>query len=124
LEPSRPLADDVAANAAGAAFGDPRLPPVTWSDYEVMTVKVSVLGPLTPVPVRSADELHRTVRPHRDGLLITDGRRRATFLPSVWDQVPERDAFVRMLFEKAGLRPGRWTSDLEVFRYETVEFGS
>ena len=79
------VAPDVAANAAGAAFGDPRLPPVTWSDYEVMTVKVSVLGPLTPVPVRSADELHRTVRPHRDGLLITDGRRRATFLPSVWD---------------------------------------
>jgi len=123
MEPRRSLADDVAKNSIGAAFGDPRLPPVTWDDYAHMSVKISVLGPLVQIAVASGGELRRSVRVGVDGLLITAGRRRATFLPSVWEQVPDHDMFMRMLWEKAGLDAGDWPRTLEVFRYETVEFG-
>jgi AMMECR1 domain-containing protein len=73
--------------------------------------------------VHGIDELKLTVRPGTDGLLVADGPRRGTFLPSVWDQVPERDQFLGMLWKKAGLVPGAWPRALEVFRYETLEFG-
>jgi AmmeMemoRadiSam system protein A len=123
MEASRALADDVAANAHAAAFADPRLPPVTWEQLAVLSIKISVLGPLVRMPVASADELRATVRPHVDGLLITDGRRRATFLPSVWDTVGDVDTFLGMLWQKAGLHPGVWPRRLAVFRYATFEFG-
>lgn len=124
MEPIRELAVDVHHNAAAAAFADPRLPAVTWADYEELTVKISVLGPIEPLDVRSLAELSSTVRPGVDGLLVTAGARRATFLPSVWEQVPAVEAFLRMLWEKAGLVPGTWSSRTTVARYSTVEFGT
>jgi AmmeMemoRadiSam system protein A len=123
IEPRRPLADDVAVNATGAAFADPRLPSVTWDDLGEMTVKISVLGPLEPVPSRSLDELRAAVQVGVDGLLIADRDRRATFLPSVWEQVPDVDTFLTMLWQKAGLRDDSWPRHLSVHRYDTLEFG-
>jgi AmmeMemoRadiSam system protein A len=123
MEPVRPLADDVARNAASAAFADPRLPAVTWEDFHYMRVKISVLGRLVPLAVRSVDELAGAARPGIDGLLVADGQRRGTFLPSVWAQVSEPAEFIDMLWQKAGLAPGTWSRQLQVFRYETLEFG-
>jgi AmmeMemoRadiSam system protein A len=122
LEPVRSVAADVHHNAAAAAFADPRLPSVTRSDFESLSVKVSVLGPLVPLDVRSSTELASTVLPGL-GVLVQDGRRRATFLPSVWEQIPDIDRFLTMLWQKAGLAPGRWTDQLRVSCYQTVEFG-
>jgi AmmeMemoRadiSam system protein A len=124
LQPSRPLVDDVVANARGAAYADPRLPAVTEADFPDMTVKISVLGPIEPLDIQSVDDLATTVRPGVDGLLVTAGSRRATFLPSVWEMVPEVDMFLRMLWEKAGLRAGSWPRRTTVARYSTVEFGT
>jgi AmmeMemoRadiSam system protein A len=123
MEPVRPLADDVARNAASAAFADPRLPAVTWDDFEHMTVKISVLGELSALDVKGVEELAQVARPHVDGLLVADGQRRGTFLPSVWEQVPDPKDFLEMLWQKAGLAPGAWPRTLRVFRYETLEFG-
>jgi AmmeMemoRadiSam system protein A len=123
IEPVRPLLADVAHNAYGAAFGDPRLPPVTRDDYHQMTVKVSVLGGLEAMDAADREALLEQLRPGVDGLLVTAGHRRGTFLPSVWEQVPDRGRFLDLLWEKAGLRPGEWSSNLRVFRYRTVEFG-
>lgn len=123
IEPVRALVEDVAHNAAAAAFADPRLPAVSWGDFHDMDVKISVLGPMVPMDIRDLDHLADEVRPGIDGLLIAAGRRRGTFLPSVWEQVPEPGTFLAMLWEKAGLRRGAWPDDLTVHRYETVEFG-
>lgn len=123
IEPVRPLLADVAHNAYGAAFGDPRLPPVTRDDYHQMTVKVSVLGGLEAMDVAGREALVEQLRPGVDGLLVTAGHRRGTFLPSVWEQVPDRGRFLDLLWEKAGLRPDEWPPNLRVFRYRTVEFG-
>jgi AmmeMemoRadiSam system protein A len=123
MEPIRPLVDDVAYNASAAAFSDPRLPPVSWDDFREMGVKVSVLGPMQPMDVHDLADLAAGVRPGVDGLLIAAGRHRATFLPSVWEQVPDADTFLTMLWDKAGLRRGSWPHGLTVHRYQTLEFG-
>jgi MEMO1 family protein len=123
MEPRRPLAADVAANAWSAAFADPRLPAVTRVDLVELEVKISVLGPLEPMAVSSPAELVASLRPGIDGVLVEGGRRRGTFLPSVWGQLVEVEAFVEHLWHKAGLRPGSWPPDLRVWRYGTLEFG-
>jgi uncharacterized protein len=122
LEARRSLAEDVVGNAVAAAFADPRLPAVTVEDFPVMAVKVSVLGPLEPLGVASFDQT-RSVVHAGDGVLLTHRRHRATFLPSVWEQVPDTDTFLAMLWQKAGLRPREWPRTLEVARYQTLEFG-
>ncbi len=124
IEPRRPLLVDVASNAVAAAFHDPRLPAVTAVDYREMEIKVSVLTPLEPVDVHGLDQLAAAVRPGIDGLLISAGPARGTFLPSVWEQLPEVSEFLDHLWIKAGLRPRSWPADLVVERYRTEEFGS
>lgn len=124
LEPVRPLITDVAENAQAAAFRDPRLPPLHAELFEVMTVKVSVLSPLDRLPVTNLDELSATIESGVDGLLIVAGSRRGTFLPSVWEQMRSTREFLGMLWQKAGLPVGTWPSNLEVYRYRTLEFGS
>lgn len=121
LEARRPLIDDVRHNAVAAAFDDPRLPALTPDDFRAMSIKVSLLSPLEPLPVSSRDELRSAVRPRVDGLLIVAGWRRGTFLPSVWEQLPDPDDFLDALWQKAGLRPGAWPRDLRVWRYTTDE---
>jgi AmmeMemoRadiSam system protein A len=123
LEPSRPLFEDVAHNAFGAAFADPRLPSVTTEDFAEMSVKISVLGPLSRVDVSCHDDLASSVVPGADGVLVVSGPRRGTFLPSVWQQVPQVDRFLAMLWDKAGLPAASWPANLEVYRYATLEFG-
>jgi AmmeMemoRadiSam system protein A len=122
LEPVRPLIADVAENAYRAAFADPRLPAVTPSDYEEMSVKVSVLSSLEALEVADRGALLAELRPRVDGLLVVAGHRRGTFLPSVWEQIGDREWFLDLLWQKAGLLPGEWPRDLRVFRYETLEF--
>ncbi|RMH77473.1 MAG: AmmeMemoRadiSam system protein A [Actinomyces sp.] len=119
LEPVRPLVDDVAHNAVQAAFADPRMPPLTPDEFARMTIEVSVLSPLEPLPVGSFAELARVVRPGVDGLVVAAAGRRGTFLPSVWEQLPTVEEFLRGLWLKAGLRPGWWPPDTRVWRYTT-----
>ena len=123
MEPGRPLAEDVAAHAFDAAFRDPRLPAVTPDDWEHMDVEISVLGRLQPLAVGDRNELRAALRPGTDGVLLTSREGRGTFLPSVWHQVGSPDEFLDMLWRKAGLRAGRWPSDLTVERYQVEEFG-
>lgn len=122
ITPYRALADDVAAHAFDAAFRDPRLPPVTRRDAARMTVEVSVLGPLEPLAVHSRHELADALRPGLDGLWIDSAAGRATFLPSVWDQVSDVDDFLDRLWAKAGIAVDHWPTDLDAARYQVVEF--
>ena len=118
----RPLVQDVAENALAAAFADPRLPPLTAEQFTRMEIEVSVLSELVPLWVDSMPELETSLVPGADGVLITSGRHRATFLPAVWRQTRSTREFLGMLWQKAGLRPGTWPANLVVERYRTLEF--
>lgn len=121
LEPVEPLGRVVPRLAWDAAFADPRLPRLTRADEPHLGVKISVLSPLEPVPCASEHELVAALRPGVDGLVLADGARRATFLPTVWETLADPVAFVRRLQAKAGMHPGRWSPTLRAYRYEAAE---
>lgn len=123
LDPRRPLAVAVPTLAWEAAFADPRLPPLTWSDEPGLGMTVSVLSPLEPLGVASEPELLAALRPGVDGLLIAAGLRRATFLPAVWETLPDPLDFVRHLQAKAMLPRGEWLAGTKAYRYTALEFG-
>jgi AmmeMemoRadiSam system protein A len=122
LEVRHPLACDVAEHAIAAAFDDPRMPAISVDDFESMSVKVSVLSQSTPIAARSFAELRDALKPGIDGVTITAGNRRATFLPSVWEKVPVADEFLDALWLKAGLRPRTWPHGLRASRYTATEY--
>ncbi len=123
LEPSRPLYRDVARNAA-RAMTDPRLPPVTADEWPELSVSVSVLGPSEPMRARRLAELPQLLRPGIDGLILSTGRRQATFLPAVWARLPDPDEFVAALLAKGGWAPDRLPPGIRVHRYTVAEFHS
>lgn len=123
LEAYRPLLVDAAHHAVAAAFSDPRLPALTPDDFCRMDLEISVLSPLEPLRVRNRADLVAALTPGRDGLLVESRRGRATFLPSVWEQLPAVDDFLAALWRKAGWRPGDWPTDLRAARYGTVKYG-
>jgi uncharacterized protein len=123
IEALRPLAEDVWRNAYGAAFSDPRFPPLTRAEWTHCLVQISVLTPLTPLLFETERELLAQLRPGVDGLVLELGATRATFLPAVWAQTPDAAQFVRQLKVKAGWRPDFWSRELRVQRYESESFG-
>lgn len=118
LAPDGPLVCGVAQNAYAAAFADPRFDPLTEWEIRQIHVHISVLAP--PEPMVFADEanLLQQLRPGVDGLVLEAGRCRSTFLPAVWETLPEPRLFLSQLKVKAGLHPDAWPSDVRVSRYE------
>jgi AmmeMemoRadiSam system protein A len=84
-----------------------------------LDIYISVLSPPEPLPVSSESELIDALRPGVDGLVLRDGARQGTFLPSVWESVPEPAEFLRQLKQKTGLPANAWCSSWQVFRYTT-----
>ena len=117
LSAERPLRLDVECNARAAAFRDPRFAPLSRSEYRETRVEVSLLSRLEPIEFESESHALGQLRPGVDGVLLEYGGRRGTFLPQVWEQLPEPDAFLAHLKHKAGLPPGFWVADLKLSRY-------
>lgn len=124
LEACRPLAEDVAENARAAAFEDPRFPPLTETEFKRLEIHISVLSPPEELKFSSEKDLLDQIRPGMDGLILQDGFRRGTFLPSVWQELPEKKLFWAHLKQKAGLPANYWSDTLRVFRYTTDYFPS
>ncbi len=121
--PYRPLYIDIIENAIAAATKDPRFTPVREEELENLDVKLSILSYPEPVPYRDYIELLEKIEPFKDGLIIKYGNYQATFLPDVWEQLPDKESFLSHLSYKAGLPPDFWKSGLlEVFRYRTKTF--
>jgi AmmeMemoRadiSam system protein A len=120
VDPHRALGDDVAHNAYAAAYRDPRFPPVGREERETLSVEVSVLSPRVPIEAASEDEALACVRPGADGLYLQYGHLSATFLPQVWESLPDPRSFLGELRAKAGLPTRFWHPDLRLSRY-TVE---
>ncbi|WP_170285809.1 AmmeMemoRadiSam system protein A [Propionivibrio limicola] len=117
LEAHRPLATDVAENAYAAAFQDPRFEPLRQDELPQTRVEVSLLE--TPQTLQFADETEALAQlcPGVDGLILCLGRRRATFLPQVWETLPEPCQFMAYLKRKAGLPPDFWDNRITLARY-------
>ncbi|MDN5571717.1 MAG: AmmeMemoRadiSam system protein A [Propionibacteriaceae bacterium] len=123
LEARRPLADDVAANARSAAFGDPRFAPLRREEFDALRIEVSVLSTPEPLAVRSQTDALAQLRPGVDGAILTAGHRRGTFLPQVWESLPEPADFLAQLRRKAGLAPtAAWRPDWRLSRYTVTSF--
>jgi AmmeMemoRadiSam system protein A len=117
LEAQRPLVIDVAKNAIAAAFHDHRFAPLDEAEFDRTRVEVSLLTPAEPFPVTDeADALSR-LRPGIDGLILSCGRRCATFLPQVWESLPEPRQFLAQLKYKAGLATDFWHAEIRLARY-------
>jgi AmmeMemoRadiSam system protein A len=117
LEAYRPLATDVAENAVAAAFRDPRFPPLTRDELTRTRVEVSLLEPSEAMDfVDEADAIARLC-PGIDGLILTHGHRRATFLPQVWESLPDPQRFLAQLKLKAGLPADFWDEKITLARY-------
>ncbi len=124
LEAYRPLIEDVADNAFAAAFRDPRFPKLTDAEYEQLQYHISVLDKPQPMSFESEQDLLQQIRPGIDGLVLQDKHNRGTFLPAVWDSLPEAEDFLRHLKLKAGLSPNYWSDTIKVERYtaEDIEW--
>jgi AmmeMemoRadiSam system protein A len=115
----RPLVSDVAYHAHAAAFSDPRFSPLQPSEFPDLDIHISVLSVPEPIYFNSEEDLIRQLRPGQDGLIIQEGIHRGTFLPSVWESLPEPREFLLHLKQKAGLPPTYWSNTLTVQRYTT-----
>lgn len=119
----RPLLLDVAANAFAAAFQDPRFPALAITEMPAIEISISVLSALTPITFSTADDLYATLRVGIDGIVLAHRNARATFLPEVWQSLPEPRRFISELRRKAGIAEQVPLTSIAVSRYATQSFG-
>jgi AmmeMemoRadiSam system protein A len=117
LEPKRSLRIDVGANALAAAFRDPRFPPLGRREFGTITVEVSLLSPQESLVFTGEGDLLQQLKPGVEGVVLQYGDKRATFLPQVWDMLPEPREFIAALKRKAELAEDFWSPDVKVARY-------
>ncbi len=122
LQAHRPLIADVAANAYAAAFRDQRFAPLSADEFATLEIKISILSEPEELTFASEADLLSQIRAGRDGLILQDGARRGTFLPQVWEQLPDIDQFWTHLKGKAGLPQDHWSDSVRVWRYSTETF--
>jgi AmmeMemoRadiSam system protein A len=123
LEAYQPLAQDVQAHAMAAALQDYRFSQVRPDELDQIAIEVSVLTPKIMLDYDDAQDLIKILRPGVDGVVLQDGLRKATFLPQVWDQIPQPEHFLAHLCQKMGASPELWRrKHLTVFTYQVQEF--
>lgn len=123
LEPYQPLAADVREHAVAAALEDTRFPPVSPAELPRLLIEISRLTPPQALPYTDVQDLLSRLCPGIDGVILRDGKRRGTFLPQVWEQLPDKAEFLSRLCQKMGAPSSAWRSKhLEVQIYQVEEF--
>jgi len=123
LEPYQPLVEDVREHAVAAALEDYRFPTVQASELAGIEIEVSRLTVPEPLEYTNADDLLARLRPGVDGVILRDTFHRATFLPQVWEKIPDPAEFLANLCYKMGAAPDTWRrKHLEVLVYQVEEF--
>ena len=119
LEGIQPLYLDIIENATAAANADPRFAPLTEAEFPDVAIEVSVLSAPAPLSYPSPDDLLKKLRASIDGVVIRKGNYGATYLPQVWEELPDKQEFLSSLCLKAGLPADQWRkNDLEVKTYQ------
>jgi len=122
LEAHRPLIEDLRANAIAAAFHDPRFPPLERDEFARVTIEVSLLSEPTELRFTSQADTLARLRPGIDGVILEYGSHRSTFLPQVWEQLPDAAQFIAQLKLKGGLPAGFWHPDIRLSTYRVEKF--
>jgi uncharacterized protein len=123
LEPYESLAEDVREHAVAAALKDPRFPAVREDELNGIQIEVSRLTRPLPLEYKDAEDLLSKLHPFVDGVILRDAFRRATFLPQVWEKIPDPAEFMNNLCYKMGVQHDLWRSEhLEVLTYQVEEF--
>ncbi|HLO18839.1 MAG TPA: AmmeMemoRadiSam system protein A [Anaerolineales bacterium] len=123
LEPYQPLVEDVREHAVGAALMDPRFPAVRENELNGIQIEVSRLTRPVPLEYKDTNDLLSKLHPFVDGVILRDGFHRATFLPQVWEKIPDPAEFLSNLCYKMGSNPDLWRSKhLDILTYRVEEF--
>ena len=122
LEQDMPLQQSISYFARAAAFEDPRFPPLTKDELADCVISISLLSEREPIPAGSKEELLAALTPFTDGLWLSDGYHRATFLPSVWRELPDKNDFIQHLLRKGGWSSQGWPAQMTAWRYHSIEF--
>ncbi len=124
LSAYRSLLEDVSSNAFAAAFSDPRFPALSHTEFPQLDYHISILSPDKPMLFDSEEDLLSQLQPDIDGLILTEGNQRSTFLPSVWEQLGGKKQFLNHLKLKAGLTSDYWSDSIQISRYTVESFKS
>ena len=124
IEPVRPLVENVEENARNAAFRDPRFPALTAEELPQIDLEVSVLTMPEILAYKDPSDLKQKLIPGIHGVILSKGWHSATFLPQVWDQLPDPETFLSHLCRKAGMEPGCWRTDDVIVKVYRAEYFS
>jgi len=122
LEAWRPLDEDVRDNARAAAFRDPRFAPLRADEFERTRIEVSLLAVPTELTFTDEADAIRQLRPGIDGVIFQYHGRRGTFLPQVWESLPQPQEFFAHLKLKAGVPADFWSPEVRLYRYEAEKW--
>lgn len=122
LEAHRPLLIDVKANAQSAAFRDPRFPPLKEAELNITQIEISLLSAMQALTFTSEQDALAQLQPGVDGIVFEFGSYRSTFLPQVWEQLPDANIFLGHLKNKAGLHPDFWDEEVKLYRYSVSKW--
>ncbi len=122
LSARRLLLEDVQSNAVAAALQDSRFLPLSPAELTQTAIEVSLLSPLQPLPVASEAQALAQLRPGVDGVVLECQHLRSTFLPQVWEQLPEPADFMAHLKLKAGLPRHFWSDAVRLHRYTVTHW--
>ena len=117
LQACDPLIDDVSNNAVSAALRDPRFMPLGAGELNSLGVEVSLLSELQPLRFASEADALAQLRPDIDGVVFEYGSYRSTFLPQVWESLPQPPQFLAKLKSKARLSEDFWDEGIKLSRY-------
>ncbi len=114
----QPLIDDIIHNAKSAAFSDPRFTPLRPEEFDKLEIEVSILSEPKPLAYTDTEDLRAKIRPGIDGVILRLGGHQATYLPSVWEQLPNFDTFFMTLCQKAGLPANCLDAHPDIYVYQ------
>jgi len=117
LIPHNTLFDDLTSNGIKAAFEDPRFSPLTQDEFKRVKIEISIIGPITSVAYQGFEDLRKKIKPYEHGVILRMGKKQGTFLPQVWEDLPDYDQFMIHLFHKAGIDPSYVEKAPEIFVY-------
>lgn len=120
LQAYRPLYKDIIMNAQAAALRDPRFLPLSLEELDQIKIEVSILSEPQVLQYDDINDLKNKVVPFQDGIVLKLHDRQATYLPQVWEQLPQFDDFFSSLCMKANLSNDCLSQHPEISTY-TVE---